>query len=136
LTDEEDLGKRGNFEMIKDKNVSKMSQKNPIDWEKDDPKAGHVISESISPPVKTRKMEFNPIDQTVDIKETSENYEDDEYNESSKMDDSNPDEYDGDDLFEKEVASKTNNAQEFFEELEKIKSKETSEAGLKSNNDK
>ena len=102
----------------------------PINWEKNTSTTGQVVSETVSP-VKIKIEEPNPIDEKeVDVKDTSENYEDDEYNESSKMEDSNPDEYDGDDLFEKEVANKTNNAQEFFEELEKIKSRETPEGGL------
>lgn len=70
----------------------------------------------------------------MEVKETSY-YEDDEYPESSKMEDSNPDEYEGDDLFEQDLANNTNNAQEFFEELEKSKLKETPEGGQNSNAD-
>ena len=77
-----------------------MSQKLPIDWEKDNLNAGKIISETISPPVQIMKEEPVPIDEKVIVQETSENYEDDEYNESSKMDDSNPDEYENDDFFE------------------------------------
>ena len=50
------------------------------------------------------------------------------------MDDSNPYEYE-DDALEQEVANKTKNAQEFFEELDKIKSKGTPEVGQNSNAD-
>jgi hypothetical protein len=91
-----------------------------------------VVSASISPPAKTRKVDDNPIDMDLQ-KETSDNYDDDEYQESSKMDDSNPDEYEEDEI-EMEVANKTKNAQEFFQELEKIK-KDTPEGGRNSNAD-
>lgn len=47
------------------------------------------------------------------------------------MDDSNPDEYEANDEFEQEVANKTKNAQEFFEELEKIK---TTPEGVQNSN--
>ena len=59
---------------------------------------------------------------------------------SSKMEDShaqNSDDYasDGDDFFDKEVKTKTKNAEEYFQELEDKKSKETPEGAQNSNAD-
>ena len=66
-------------------------------------------------------------------KETSD-YEDDyPDDESSKMEDSNPEELENDEI-EQEVANKTKNASEFFQELEKIKNT-TPEGGQNSNAD-
>jgi len=38
-----------------------MSKK-PIDWENDNQEVGQIVSETISPPIRSRKVEENPID--------------------------------------------------------------------------
>jgi hypothetical protein len=104
----------------------------PIDWDKDNTDAGKIDSKTLSPDHENRAHQQqpepaeNPIDLDGDEIKGTESEEDDY--QSSKMDDSNPYEFE-DDAIEQEVANKTKNAQEFFEELEKIKGKDTPEVG-------
>lgn len=124
----EDLSQRKTFSIISKKS-KKESNKNPINWETNDPEAGKIVSLTASPTKLPPSPKKEP-QQAVQVVKETDDYEEDQEDMESSMKDSQAqqsDDYSQDHDFDAEVVKRTKNAEEYFKELEDAKSRETPE---------